>query len=76
MNQATHFYQGDRVLIVIGADSAAGTVILASRNGRSLMLEFEAILSGHVGTMPVLQEDDGTFRSLVSREVVHLTPVT
>lgn len=76
MNQAAPFFaQGDRVLIVIRAASARGVVTLASNNGRSLMLEFEAILSGHVGMMPVLQEDDGGFRSIITREVVQLTRI-
>jgi hypothetical protein len=64
--------QGDRVMIAIGPDSTPGVVILASGNGKSLMLEFEAILHGHVGTMPVLLEDDGCFRSVVTGEVVTL----
>jgi hypothetical protein len=64
--------QGDRVLITIGSDSAPGIVILASGNGKSLMLQFEAILHGHVGTMPVLQEEDGCFRSIATGEVVEL----
>jgi len=67
--------QGDRVTITIGSDSAPGEVILASGNGKSLMLEFEAILHGHVGTMPVLQERDGCFRSVVTGETVELTPL-
>jgi hypothetical protein len=67
--------QGDRVLISIGSDSTPGVVILASGNGKSLMLEFETVLHGHVGTMPVLQENDGSFRSIVTGEVVELTPL-
>jgi hypothetical protein len=67
--------QGDRVTITIGSDSAPGEVILASGNGKSLMLEFEAILHGHVRTMPVLQERDGSFCSVVTGEVVELTPL-
>lgn len=67
--------QGDRVMIAIGSARTPGAVILASGNGKSLMLEFEAVLHGHVGTMPVLQEEDGSFRSIVTREVVELTPL-
>ena len=59
--------QGDHVMIAIGPDSTPGWVTLASGNGKSLMLEFEAILHGHVGTMPVLLEDDGCFRSIDHR---------
>jgi hypothetical protein len=73
--ETVRWRQGDRVLIAIGSDSTPGVVILASPNGRSLMLEFEAVLHGHVGTMPVLKEEDGCFRSIVTQEVVELTPL-
>jgi len=62
----------DRVMIAIGADRTPGVVIFASGNGKSLMLQFEAILHGHVGMMPVLQDDDGSFCSITG-EVVELT---
>jgi hypothetical protein len=67
--------QGDRVRIVIGGESAHGAVLLASNNGRSLMLEFDAILKGHVGMMPVLLGPDGHFRSIVTNEIVEITHV-
>jgi hypothetical protein len=65
--------RGDRVLISIGSDRTPGVVILGSDNGKSLMLQFEAILHGHVGMMPLILEDDGCFRSIVTWEVVELT---
>jgi hypothetical protein len=73
MSDGHQWRQGDRVLIAVGSDRMPAVVILASRNGKSLMLEFEAVLHGHVGTMPVLQEEDGSFRSVVTGEVVELT---
>lgn len=50
-----------------------GWVIFASPNGRSLMLGFEAILHGHVGMMPVLQGEDGVYRSLIGNLEVIIT---
>ena len=64
---------GDQVHIVLDGVLVDGVVTLASPNGRSLMLAFNAVLGGHVGMMPVLQHDDGVFRSLVSEAVVELT---
>jgi hypothetical protein len=64
---------GDRVRITCDGRTVDGTVLLASGNGRSLMLSFEAILAGHVGMMPVLAEDDaptGEYRSLMSDLVI------
>jgi hypothetical protein len=52
--------------------TCAGTVLLASANGRSLMLGFDAILLGHVGMMPVLLGDDGVFRSVATGDEVRL----
>ena len=74
MTSSRLWRRGDRVLITVGSDSAPGVVILASGNGKSLMLQFEAILRGHVGMMPVMLEDDGCFRSIVSWDVVELAP--
>lgn len=47
------------------------TVLLASGNGKSLMLSFEALLGGYAGMMPVLWDDDAReFRGLVCGERV------
>lgn len=37
------------------------------------MLEFEAILRGCVGMCPVLQQDDGSFLSVIDGEPVAIT---
>jgi len=61
------FRTDEPVRITCEGRTVYGTVLLASQNGRALMLQFEALLAGHAGTMPVWQEDDGTFVSLVGR---------
>jgi hypothetical protein len=66
---------GDRVWIGCDDRTVEGTVLLASENGNSLMLGFEAVLSGHVGMMPVLLEN-GVYRSVVSGAVVAVVPCT
>jgi len=55
---STPFKKGERVLVVMddGAEVEA-FVILASGNGRSLMLCFEATYAGFVGMLPVLDWD-------------------
>lgn len=64
---------GDHVLIGY-ADrwSVPGIVKLASPNGKSLMLQFEALLGGYAGLMPVLQRDDGSYRDLLMGKPVHI----
>jgi hypothetical protein len=57
---------GDSVTIICQGCTVVGNVLLASSNGKSIMLGFEAILANHVGTMPVLLDDDGVYRSLVN----------
>lgn len=64
---------GDAVQIACDGRRLPGTVILASPNGVSLMLGFEAILDGHLGMMPVLRGDDGTYRSIMTGIPVKLT---
>jgi hypothetical protein len=66
---------GDRVRIAIGDDQVIGTVKLASPNGWSLMLAFDAILHGHVGMMPVLRDVGGEFRSIITGQTVSLSAV-
>lgn len=44
---------GDRISIQYNGRTVPGEVTLASKNGLSLMIEFDAMLGGHVGTMPV-----------------------
>jgi hypothetical protein len=61
---------GDRVEISCEGRTVTGTVLLASGNGRSLALEYEAILAGFVGSMPVMQRDDGSYVALTG------TPIT
>lgn len=63
------FKTGDAVLIECDGRTAPGIVVFASENGVSLMLGFEAVLSGHAGMMPVLRDDDGdgnTFHSIMT----------
>lgn len=69
------FQTGDTVKIQYADESIAGTVILASGNGRSLMLSFDGLIDGHFGTMPVLADDLGVYRSLMTGAAVELTPV-
>ena len=64
---------GDKITILYDREEHPGTVIFASPNGKSLMLGFDAILGGHVGMMPVLQDDDGVYRSIVTHEPVALS---
>lgn len=66
---------GDRVSVTMEGRTVDAVVILASPNGRSLILQFEAILGGYVGMMPVL-DDHGTgdFRELMGWASVKVTP--
>lgn len=63
---------GDAVQIECDGRTIPGTVILASPNGASLMLGFEAVLDGHLGMMPVSRNDDGSYQSIMTGIVVQL----
>lgn len=64
---------GDSVRIGFGGRSVDGSVMFGSKNGRSLILKFEALLGGYVGTMPVLwSEADGAFLDLLTNRRVTL----
>lgn len=49
---------GDKVTIECDGRTLPGTVMLASSNGISLMLSFDALLDGHAGMMPVVRDPD------------------
>ena len=51
------FAKGDRIEIDCNGRTVDGAVTLASPNGLSLMIEFEALLGGHAGKMPVTMTD-------------------
>jgi hypothetical protein len=63
---------GDAVTVECDGRIVEGEVIRASPNSVSLMLGFEAILAGHVGTIPVFRGDDGIYRSIVNEAVVRI----
>jgi len=64
---------GDAVQITCEGRTVPGTVSLASGNGWALMLEFEAILAGHVAMMQVLwDEERRTFLSVVGSVAVEI----
>lgn len=58
--------RGDVVTLTVEDRTVDAKVVLASPNGRSLILAFEAMLDGHVGMMPVFQDDDGVYHALIS----------
>lgn len=68
------YTRGDRVWIECDGRTVAGMVMLASENGKSLMLGFDGVLGGeHAGWCPVLRCDDGVYRSIINSAEVRLT---
>lgn len=67
---------GDTVLITYGGKSVPGRVVLASPNGVSLTLQFDAMLGGFVGAMPVLFDTGaGEFLDLFAHQPVKLIAI-
>jgi hypothetical protein len=64
---------GDRVHLTFQGVTVEAMVLLASSNGRSLMLRFEALLGGYAGTMPVLYNPETKdYRDLMTSQPVGL----
>jgi hypothetical protein len=63
---------GDNVLIECDGRRVPGVVMLASGNGKSLVLEFDALLDGHLGMMAVSLADDGKYSALLTGSEVVL----
>ena len=74
------FERGQFVRITYGNQTTEGKVLIVSPNQRSLMLCFDgALIPSHgeglyAGAMPVLMDDDGTYRDLLNGEPVLLQP--
>lgn len=69
-----NFKQGERALIKFAGREATATVVMASENGRSLLLSFPAMLGGYLGMMPVLDEfGNGDFRDLMTHQQVEIS---
>lgn len=67
------YRNGDAVRITYEGHTVEGSVALASDNGLSLILQFEALLNGYAGSMPVLSEDDGGhYHDLIRHDPVGL----
>jgi hypothetical protein len=67
--------QGDIAKVQCGDDEVEAEVVLASSNGRSLMLAFEGSLGRHHGAMPVLADEAGQYHSIITQQPVTLTLV-
>jgi hypothetical protein len=74
----SHFTRGQFVHLDYNGQSVRAMVLLASPNSRSLMLGFGGALrtpSGGmvVGSLPLLQGEDGVYRDLAENAVATLT---
>lgn len=68
---ARRWVTGDKARVTFDGRTVDAVVILASANGVSLMLAFDAMLGGYVATMPVLYEG-GAFVDLLGHRPVVL----
>jgi len=64
--------EGDVIAVTCGGQTVEGVVVLASPNGKSLMLTFDAILDTCMGMMPVLQRDDGSYINVATGNPVEV----
>ena len=71
-----NFKAGQDVVITCDGNSLAAKVTLASDNGRSLMLSFDAALwtgdGMYAGMMAVLRDADGVYRELMLGHAVQI----
>lgn len=67
---------GESVAITYEGRTVRAEVRLASRNGRSLVLVFEANLGGYAGMMPVFIDEDGSCIDLLYARPVAIERLT
>jgi hypothetical protein len=66
------YQRGDFVRLSSGDRRIRAMVMLASPNGRSLVLGFEGLFRGHLGMMPVLQDEAGVYHTVFTDAVVEI----
>lgn len=62
----------DLVTATYQGKAVDAVVQLASPNGKSLIIRFEAMLGGHLGVMPVTQDDEGDYWALLEGHQITL----
>jgi hypothetical protein len=67
--------RGEYVTLDGAGEPIVAFVAMASQNGRSLILMFDAIVFGFVSCAPVLQRDDGQW-ALLTGQPIELTRYT
>jgi hypothetical protein len=75
MNDIDIFRTGDRLQIEHATQCVRGRVLAASNNGKSMILALDAKIDGHVGTLSVLMDDAGDYRSTMSYRLITLTKI-
>ena len=67
--------RGDFVRIERGEAKMEAMVTLASPCGGSLMVMFDGMFCGFAGMMPLLRDDEGVYRDLVTSQPVALEKI-
>jgi hypothetical protein len=71
----TNYTKGQRVSVVYKRKEFEAQVVLASPNGRSLMLHFEGMAGGFIMMLPVTRDDNGFYYDLFEHEPVLIAPL-
>lgn len=66
MTDPVLFAEGDAITISAEGRTLQGRIIMASPNGKSLVIGFDAMIGGYVGMMPVSHEDGDRYRDLIN----------
>jgi hypothetical protein len=64
--------KGDTLILGCKGEQFLATVSLASPNGKSLVVLFNAMIDGHLGMMPVTVDERGDYCSLINRVPITL----
>lgn len=68
----TGLCKGERVMVSLEGRTVEAEVVVVSKSGVSLGLEFEAILGGYAGMMPVRWQD-GEYQDLIKGRRVEIS---
>lgn len=64
---SVQFSKGDPAIVTCGDRTIRAEVVMISPNQVSVLIQFDAVLGGHIGMMPAMRHDKdlGIYRSII-----------
>lgn len=75
MDEPRLYRSGDGIILECDGEKWLSDVLMASPNGRSLIVTFRGAVGGHLGSMALLYESGGVYRSIINGIEAKIRPL-